>query len=562
MSEKPKNTLQYRVDGPQDAPILVLGPSLGTTWHMWDRQIPELAGTWRVLRFDLPGHGGAPAEPAHSVAELGDRLVATLDGLGIQRFGYAGCSIGGAIGADLALRHPHRLASLALVASSPRFGTADEYRQRGVIVRTNGMDPMARSAPERWFTAAYAAAQPAIVEWAVQMVRTTDPACYIAACEALAAFDIRADLARIAVPTLALVGAEDRVTGPGEARTLVAGIPGAGLAVVPGAAHLAPVEQPAAVTDLLVRHFSTAWQETPPTLPAPAAPGPAASPEPSAPFPAPGPLATPAPSAAFPAPGPAAPHEPSAPFPAPWPAASPEPSAAFPAPGPLATAAPSAGPAPMATPAPFATTPGPMATPAPLASPGPIAPQAPAGPLVPAAAEPPAGTAAPAPAETEEPAAPAGRPAETEGPAAPAGRPAETEEPAAPAGRPDAYEAGMRIRRDVLGDAQVDAETARADASFGAAFDELTTRHAWGEVWSREGLDRRTRVAVALAALASGGHLDDLAAHTRAALRAGLTPAEIEEVLLQTGVYCGIPAASAALRVAGAVVREETSPRG
>ncbi|MFE9401104.1 alpha/beta fold hydrolase [Streptomyces sp. NPDC006530] len=518
MSETPKNTLQYRVDGPEDAPVLVVGPSLGTTWHMWDRQIPELAGAWRVLRFDLPGHGGAPAEPAHSVAELGDRLVATLDGLGIQRFGYAGCSIGGAIGADLALRHPHRLASLALVASSPRFGTADEYRQRGVIVRTNGMDPMARSAPERWFTAAYASAQPAIVEWAVQMVRTTDPACYIAACEALAAFDIRADLARIAVPTLALVGAEDRVTGPGEARTLVAGIPGAGLAVVPGASHLAPVEQPAAVTDLLVRHFSTAWQETPPRFPTPAAPGPAASPEPSAPFPAPGALATPAPSAAFPAPGPLA---------------TPAPSAAFPAPGPLATPAPSAGPAPMATPAPFATTPGPMATPAPLASPGPIAPQAPAGPL---AAEPPAETAAPTPAETEE--------------------------PAAPAGRPDGYEAGMRIRRDVLGDAQVDAEAAPADASFGAAFDELTTRHAWGEVWSREGLDRRTRVAVALAALASGGHLDDLAAHTRAALRAGLTPAEIEEVLLQTGVYCGIPAASAALRVAGAVVREETSPRG
>ena len=158
---------------------------------MWDRQIPELAGTWRVVRFDLPGHGGAPAEPAHSVAELGDRLIATLDGLGVQRFGYAGCSIGGAIGADLALRHPHRVASLALVAASPRFGTADEFRQRGVIVRANGMDPMARSAPERWFTAGYAAAQPAIVEWAVQMVRTTDPACYIAACEALAAFDIR-----------------------------------------------------------------------------------------------------------------------------------------------------------------------------------------------------------------------------------------------------------------------------------------------------------------------------------------------------------------------------------
>ncbi|WP_246033460.1 alpha/beta fold hydrolase [Streptomyces hundungensis] len=531
MSETPKNTLQYRVDGPEDAPVLVVGPSLGTTWHMWDRQIPELAGTWRVLRFDLPGHGGAPAQPAHSVAELGDRLIATLDGLGIQRFGYAGCSIGGAIGADLALRHPHRLASLALVASSARFGTADEYRQRGVVVRTNGMDPMARSAPERWFTAAYAAAQPAIVEWAVQMVRTTDPACYIAACEALAAFDIRADLGRIAVPTLALVGAEDRVTGPGEARTLVAGIPGAGLAVVPGASHLAPVEQPAAVTDLLVHHFSTAWQETPPPPPAPSATTtPSGSSEPPAPFPAPGPVATPAPFA------------------------NPSP---FPAPGPVAT------PTPFPNPAAFPA-PGPFGTPTPLASPGPIAPPPaptePLGLLAPPTPEPPAESAAPG--EPSEPAEPGSR-AEPTAPAEP-GNPAEPPapaEPTAPSPHPDPYELGLRIRRDVLGGAPVDAETARADA-FGAGFDELATRHAWGQVWSRDGLDRRTRAAVALAALASGGHLDDLAAHTRAALRAGLTPAEIEEVLIQTGVYCGLPAASAAVRVAGAVIREETAPRG
>ncbi|MET9473083.1 alpha/beta fold hydrolase, partial [Streptomyces sp. NPDC002922] len=263
------HTLQYRFDGPQDAPVLVIGPSLGTTWHMWDRQIPELSQHWRVFRFDLPGHGGAPAHPATAVGELSDRLLATLDSLGVQRFGYAGCSIGGAIGADLALRHPHRVAALPLVAASPRFGSADEFRQRGVIVRTNGLEPMARSAPDQWFTPGFAAAQPAIVEWAVQMVRTTDPGCYIAACEALAAFDIRPELARISVPTLVLVGAEDHVTGPAEARTLVAGIPDARLALVPGASHLAPVEQPGAVTDLLLTYFSTSWQDTLAAIPVP-----------------------------------------------------------------------------------------------------------------------------------------------------------------------------------------------------------------------------------------------------------------------------------------------------
>ncbi|EDY49004.1 3-oxoadipate enol-lactone hydrolase [Streptomyces clavuligerus] len=416
----PPTTLQYRIDGPDDAPVLVLGPSLGTTWHMWDRQIAELAREWRVIRFDLPGHGGAPARPASSVGELSDRLLATLDELGIQRFGYAGCSIAGAMGIDLALRRPQRVASLALVAASPRFGTADEFRRRGVVVRSNGLDPMARTAPESWFTRTFAAAQPAIVEWAVTMVRTTDPGCYIAACEALAAFDARSELGRIGVPTLVLVGSEDQVTGPAEARTLVAGIPDARLALVPGASHLAPVEQPAAVTDLLVGHFAGVAQDTLTTIPAP---------------------------------------------------------------------------------------------PVPPVS----APVTPVAELAPADRQPKA------------------------------------------EGRADTHEPGMKIRREVLGDAHVDAATAGADG-FTADFQDLLTRWAWGEIWSREGLDRRTRSAITLTALIAGGHREQLAVHVRAALRNGLTPDEIREILLHTAVYCGLPAADAAFAVAAEVIREETAP--
>ncbi|MFF4871162.1 alpha/beta fold hydrolase [Streptomyces sp. NPDC000961] len=417
MSETPPNTLQYRVDGREDAPVLVLGPSLGTTFHMWDRQIPDLTRDWRIVRFDLPGHGGAPARPFGSVAELGDRLLATLDALGIQRFGYAGCSLGGAVGLDLALRAPHRVASLALVATSPRFGTADEFRQRGVIVRANGLEPMARTAPEQWFTPLFAGAQPAIVDWAVQMVRTTDPACYIAACEALAVFDVREALGRVGVPALVLVGSEDQVTGPAEARTLVAGIADARLAVVPGASHLAPVEQPAAVTDLLLDHFAGTVQDTSGTLTVPPLP---------------------------------------------------------------------AGPAPTAEPA------------------------------------------APAPA------------------AEPAGD-----------GRPDPYEKGLGLRREVLGDAQVD--RALAEDPDGT-LQGLVHRYEWGEVWSREGLDRRTRSAVTLTALLAGGHREALADHTRAALRNGLSPDEIREIVLHAGVYCGLPAAETALRVVTRVIAEETTP--
>ncbi|MFF4473735.1 alpha/beta fold hydrolase [Streptomyces sp. NPDC001599] len=447
MTEGKTETLQYRFDGPEHLPVLILGPSLGTTWHMWDRQVPELTQQWRVFRFDLPGHGGAPAHPAGSVAELTTRLLATLDGLGVQRFGYAGCAFGGALGMELALRHPERLASLALIAASPRFGTADEFRQRGVIVRTNGLDPIARSSPERWFTGGYAAAQPAITEWAVQMVRTTDPGCYISACEALAAFDVRAELGRVGVPTLVLVGSDDQVTGPAEARTLVAGIPDARLAVVPGASHLVPVEQPAAVTDLLVRHFTTAWQAAHDATSTGQVPVPA---HPAA-------QQVPVPAAGIPA----------------------TPVQPVPAPPPQAAAIAEIAPAPV------------------------VPPQA--------------------------------------------------------QGRPDPYDAGLKVRREVLGDGYVDQALAQAD-EFSGDFQELLTRYAWGEIWDRPGLDRRSRSCVTLTALVAGGHLDELAPHLRAALRNGLTPGEIKEVLLQAAVYCGVPAANGAFRVAQQVIREETTP--
>ncbi len=117
----------------------------------------------------------------------------------------------------------------------------------------------------------------------------------------------------------------------------------------------------------------------------------------------------------------------------------------------------------------------------------------------------------------------------------------------------------MKVRREVLGDAHVDRELAQAD-DFSGAFQELLTRYAWGEIWDRPGLDRRTRSCVTLTALVAGGHTEELASHTRAALRNGLTPDEIGEVLLQAAVYCGVPAAAGAFRVAQQVIREETTP--
>ncbi len=400
--------LQYRFDGPETGPVLVLGPALGATWHMWDRQLPALSTTWRVLRYELPGHGGAPAEPASSVDDLARRLLAVLDDEGIDTFGYAGCALGAAIGARLALLRPDRVAALALVSASPRFNTADMWRQRGVVVRANGLERTAQANLQRWFTEAFLATQPAITEWAVRMVATTDQACYVAACEALAAFDIRDALGSISVPTLVVAGADDTETPPADARALIAGIPDARLAVVPATGHLAPVEEPGAVGELLATHFATAWQD---------------------------------PGAALPQPPPPVP-----PVPAPR-------------------------------------------------------------------------VAAPA---------------------------------------PDQLAAGMRLRGEVIGESAATDRPPAAPDGFGSGFDAFATRYAWGEIWARPGLDRRTRACVTLTALTATGQLGELADHVRGALRIGLSPAEIEEVLVHASVYCGLPAARAAISAARTVVEEET----
>ena len=123
----------------------------------------------------------------------------------------------------------------------------------------------------------------------------------------------------------------------------------------------------------------------------------------------------------------------------------------------------------------------------------------------------------------------------------------------------DPYDRGMQVRREVLGDEHVDAAVART-TDFTADFQDLITRYAWGEIWTRPGLDRKTRSCITLTALVALGHLDELEMHVRAALRNGLTVDEIKEVLLQCAVYCGVPAANAAFAVAQRVLGDRDEP--
>lgn len=247
--------LHHQAVGPADAPLLVLGPSLGTSTAIWEAQVPALSRGYRVLSFDLPGHGGSPGtllpapEPGDTTVDDLARLVLDLvDHHGRDRFHYAGISLGGAIGARLAVQHADRVASLGLICSSAHFGPPEPWRERAALVRLKGMEPLLATSPGRWFAETRTARTP-VGRALLRNLADADPVGYAACCDALAAYDLRPDLVRVAARTLVVGGTHDLATPLEHARELADGIPRATLETV-AAGHLA-VEQPHAVRDAL-----------------------------------------------------------------------------------------------------------------------------------------------------------------------------------------------------------------------------------------------------------------------------------------------------------------------
>ncbi|WP_081238444.1 bifunctional 3-oxoadipate enol-lactonase/4-carboxymuconolactone decarboxylase PcaDC [Streptomyces viridosporus] len=369
--------LNHRAEGPASAPPLLLGPSLGTSYALWDEVAPELSAAHRVVRWDLPGHGGSAAGligPGATVGDLAELVLALADALGIERFGYAGVSLGGAVGLHLAVHHPERVASLAVICSSAHFNGAGPWEERAALVRREGLAGLAENADARWFTPGFT------VPRLVRDHREADPDAYAACCDALAAFDLRERLTEIGAPTLLIAGREDPATPPAHLRQIADAVPDATLVELPGASHLAPAQRPEAVLTALRAHFDGGARR------------------------------------------------------------------------------------------------------------------------------------------------------------------------------------GMEVRREVLGDAHVDRAQAR-QTPFTARFQDFIARYAWGEVWTDPTLSRRERSMITLTALVAHGHYDELAMHVRAARRNGLTPEEIGAVLLQTAVYCGVPAANSAFATAQRVLEEPEEDR-
>jgi 3-oxoadipate enol-lactonase len=248
--------LHHRLDGPPAAPALVLAASLGTTADMWQPQLAALSRSWRVVRYDQRGHGASPVPAGpYRIDDLGQDLLALLDRLGLSRVDFAGLSLGGMVGMWLAAHAPDRVHRLALLCTSARLGPSGAWQERAATARANGTAAIADMMMGRWFTPGFRQRNPEVVTWARAMLTGTPAEGYAACCEAIAAMDLEAALCRIHAPVLVVAGTADHATPVGHAERIVAGIPGARLAVV-DAAHLASVERAEQVTGLLTGFFA------------------------------------------------------------------------------------------------------------------------------------------------------------------------------------------------------------------------------------------------------------------------------------------------------------------
>jgi 3-oxoadipate enol-lactonase len=254
--------LHYRFDGPAEAPVLALPSSLGTTTELWDANVPAWSETFRVLRYDQRGHGGSEVPPApYSIEHLGRDFLSLLDELGIERVSFCGLSLGGATAMWLAANVPARIDGLVLGCTSPRFGDPDSWLDRAAIVRDRGLEAIADTVLERWFTARFAREHPEVPARFRELLVSTPREGYAGCCEALAGWDFRGELGQIEAPTLVIAGSEDTAAPPDQGRLIADRIPGGTLVVLQGAAHLGNVEPSDAFSSLVTEHLSTSILE-------------------------------------------------------------------------------------------------------------------------------------------------------------------------------------------------------------------------------------------------------------------------------------------------------------
>jgi 3-oxoadipate enol-lactonase len=249
-----------------DHPLLVVGPSLGTSSILWNRAASLLGADYDVVAWDLPGHGVSPAATeTFDVAALADSVVDLIDSIAPgEAFHYAGVSLGGATGLQLGIKHGERLKSLSVQCSGAKLGTPEGWLERAETVRSQGTPVMIQGSAQRWFAPGFMDREPEVSSRLLHALRDADRFSYAFCCEALAAFDVRDELGSIRVPTQVIAGALDEVAPPSFAEAVAAGITAGGgtatAVALEGVAHLAPAEAPAHVAELMRGLIS--WAET------------------------------------------------------------------------------------------------------------------------------------------------------------------------------------------------------------------------------------------------------------------------------------------------------------
>jgi 3-oxoadipate enol-lactonase len=251
--------LHHRFDGPDDAPVLVMGSSLGTSGAMWDEQVPAFSQSFRMLRYDTRGHGQSQVPPGpYTMDELGADVLELLDRLGIERASFCGLSIGGMIGMWCASEAPERIERLVLCCTVPHFPPPELWNERADTVRAQGMEPMVEPALERWLPPETRRVRPVAEEHLRAMIASTPPEGYAGCCEAIRDMDLRGRLGAIAAPTLVLAGSDDPSTPKDKVRPIADAIAGAGFVVIDDAAHIANMAQPDAFNRAVLGHLEDA----------------------------------------------------------------------------------------------------------------------------------------------------------------------------------------------------------------------------------------------------------------------------------------------------------------
>jgi 3-oxoadipate enol-lactonase len=240
--------LACQTDGPDEGPVLVLAHTLATSRAMWRRQIPHFARRYRVVSYDLRGHGesAAPDYP-YSLEMLSEDVIGVLDSLGLERPAiFLGISIGGMVGQALALRHPDRFRAIILantVSRTPAEGQGI-WDQRIEAIRKDGVESQVQPTLERWLSPEFRAREPETTQWVADMIRATPAVGMIGCAKAIQKLDYTDQLEQITLPTLIIAGEKDPGSPVAAAQVIHERIKGSRLEVIPGCLHQTPIEAP------------------------------------------------------------------------------------------------------------------------------------------------------------------------------------------------------------------------------------------------------------------------------------------------------------------------------